>query len=346
MLTYATTETIHVATFDSGFGGFFTTKAIEQEAKLLAKKYPVTFKLTHLGDSANAPYGQKSPEEIAELSSKNIMTLWDMGASEIYLACNTASSQFEAIKKILDKKNPAISSHVHSIIETSVEELEKRIHAELKNPGQELHVLLLSTPATLKSQVYIKALAKVFQLPYVESSITKHNQPRWFSEKGATVESVESLHELVLPNKQKIYVHQLGPANWVEMIEHGAPMDVIKKQIAQDLKLINPMPKNLTIMGEFCTHFPVLDKEINEALRDLKLSSENLSVIKQGPLMANMFKNLMEEKFQGTKVKAEKNKTIKISPEFLMTGTNKEETQKLILQLFPNDPLPEIKVIK
>lgn len=46
----------------------------------------------YLADSANAPYGKKSPETIKELSIKNTELLLNKGAKIIVVACNTATT--------------------------------------------------------------------------------------------------------------------------------------------------------------------------------------------------------------------------------------------------------------
>ena len=46
----------------------------------------------YLADSANAPYGEKTPEEIIALSFKNTKKLLQMGAKIIVVACNTATT--------------------------------------------------------------------------------------------------------------------------------------------------------------------------------------------------------------------------------------------------------------
>lgn len=52
----------------------------------------------YLADSRNAPYGQKSKEEIIELSFKNTRYLLENGAKLIVVACNTATTN--AIKEL------------------------------------------------------------------------------------------------------------------------------------------------------------------------------------------------------------------------------------------------------
>lgn len=73
-----------IGIFDSGVGG----SSIWQEIhKLLPYENTI-----YLADSKNAPYGNKSAEEITELSIKNTEKLLKLGSKIIIVACNTATT--------------------------------------------------------------------------------------------------------------------------------------------------------------------------------------------------------------------------------------------------------------
>ena len=73
-----------IGIFDSGIGGTSIWKEIHQ---LLPKENTI-----YLSDSKNAPYGQKSTQEIVDLSIKNTEFLINNGAKIIVVACNTATT--------------------------------------------------------------------------------------------------------------------------------------------------------------------------------------------------------------------------------------------------------------
>lgn len=73
-----------IAVFDSGVGGISVLKEL---LKLLPNENFIYF-----GDSKNAPYGTKTPEQIKTLSRKNTDFLLSKGAKAIVIACNTATS--------------------------------------------------------------------------------------------------------------------------------------------------------------------------------------------------------------------------------------------------------------
>ena len=73
-----------IGLFDSGIGGTSIWKEIH---KLLPNENTI-----YLADSKNAPYGQKSKEEIIVLSMKNTEFLLEQNCKIIVVACNTATT--------------------------------------------------------------------------------------------------------------------------------------------------------------------------------------------------------------------------------------------------------------
>ncbi|MDN3596300.1 glutamate racemase [Zunongwangia endophytica] len=73
-----------IGIFDSGVGGTSIWKEIHE---LLPFEDTI-----YLADSANAPYGIKTREEIISLSRKNTIKLLELGAKIIVVACNTATT--------------------------------------------------------------------------------------------------------------------------------------------------------------------------------------------------------------------------------------------------------------
>ncbi|MDP3360148.1 MAG: glutamate racemase [Lutibacter sp.] len=73
-----------IGLFDSGIGG---TSIWKEVVKLLPNENTI-----YLADSKNAPYGEKSSEEIIALSIKNTEYLISKGCKLIIVACNTATT--------------------------------------------------------------------------------------------------------------------------------------------------------------------------------------------------------------------------------------------------------------
>ena len=73
-----------IGIFDSGVGGTSIWKELH---KLLPNEHTI-----YLADSANAPYGEKSADDILQLSIKNTEFLLGQGCKLIVIACNTATT--------------------------------------------------------------------------------------------------------------------------------------------------------------------------------------------------------------------------------------------------------------
>lgn len=73
-----------IGVFDSGIGGLVVLKK-------LIKENPNNF-YVYLGDNQNAPYGDKSVEELTHLVDLNVKILLSYGVECVVIACNTVST--------------------------------------------------------------------------------------------------------------------------------------------------------------------------------------------------------------------------------------------------------------
>ena len=73
-----------IGLFDSGVGGLTVMNA--------CKKALPACDFLYLDESANAPYGEKSDEDIENIVGKNLSLLFSAGCSAAVIACNTAST--------------------------------------------------------------------------------------------------------------------------------------------------------------------------------------------------------------------------------------------------------------
>ncbi|CDF77986.1 glutamate racemase [Formosa agariphila KMM 3901] len=120
-----------IGIFDSGIGGTSVFKEIEA---LLPFENTI-----YLADSANAPYGNKSAEEILNLSIKNTELLISRNCKLIVVACNTATTN--AIKTLRTSYNvPFIG------IEPAIKPAS--LNSKTKAVG------ILATKGTLTSQLF------------------------------------------------------------------------------------------------------------------------------------------------------------------------------------------------
>ncbi len=80
----------YIGVFDSGFGGINILRGIVKELP--------QYSYIYLGDTARAPYGNRSKELIYEFAKQAVDFLFSKNCELIILACNTASS--DALRKI------------------------------------------------------------------------------------------------------------------------------------------------------------------------------------------------------------------------------------------------------
>ena len=73
-----------IGVFDSGVGGISVLRVLKHD---MPNEDYIFF-----GDSLNAPYGDKSEARIKEMCDSNINFLFEHGAKDIVIACNTATS--------------------------------------------------------------------------------------------------------------------------------------------------------------------------------------------------------------------------------------------------------------
>jgi glutamate racemase len=79
-----------IGIFDSGLGGLIITHALKKE---LGK-----YDYLYLGDTKNLPYGDKSKEQIYEMTKKGLDYLFQNDCKLVIVACNSASA--DALRKI------------------------------------------------------------------------------------------------------------------------------------------------------------------------------------------------------------------------------------------------------
>ena len=84
------TDNRPIGVLDSGLGGI---SVLRELVKLMPGE-----NFIYYGDSANAPYGIRTPEEVIDLTKKDVEFLLERGAKAIVVACNTATSV--AIKEL------------------------------------------------------------------------------------------------------------------------------------------------------------------------------------------------------------------------------------------------------
>ncbi len=124
--------------FDSGVGGISVLKTA---FRLMPNENYIYY-----GDNLNAPYGEKSEEQIRALSLNAAQFLYSKGVKAVVIACNTATST--SVHEMREKFNlPVIS----------MEPAVKPALGEIKDG----RILVLATPATVTQERYLSLLSKL-----------------------------------------------------------------------------------------------------------------------------------------------------------------------------------------
>jgi len=122
----------YVGVFDSGVGGI---SVLRQLAQTIPNE-----DFVYYGDSENAPYGEKSRDQVVRLSRSIVDRLLDEGAKAIVIACNTATSAAAAELR-------ADYAHVPII------GVEPALKPATLAPGVR-RILVMATPITLRLDKY------------------------------------------------------------------------------------------------------------------------------------------------------------------------------------------------
>ena len=197
-------DTRAIGLFDSGLGGLTILKTL---SRTLPKE-----NLIYFGDTVNVPYGSKSQKAVTRFSLDIARFLEKQNVKLIIVACNTASAL------ALPQLQKQVTVPVIGVIEPGA-----RKAAQSTQNGR---VALIATEATVQSQAYPRAIARL---------------------------------------NKKIQVKQQPCPVLVPLIEEGWIHPTAGKQIIADyLKNIQMYRADTVILG--CTHYPVIKKLIAQCL--------------------------------------------------------------------------------
>ena len=121
-----------IAVIDSGVGGISVLR------ELIALMPNENF--IYFGDSANAPYGSKSRDEVLKITRRNLEFLKERGIKALVVACNTATSA--AVRVLRGEES--------ELVIVGIEPAIKPPSVELDHP----RVLVMATPLTLREEKF------------------------------------------------------------------------------------------------------------------------------------------------------------------------------------------------
>jgi glutamate racemase len=129
-----------IGIFDSGIGGLSVARAIRAT-------FP-SADILYFGDTKNAPYGERTPDELARLTVEGLRLLHDRGATSIVSACNSVSTSLAvSLVDAFDLPADAVIEMVGPTV------------ASMR--GYEGRILLVATTATVRSGIYQNAFRMI-----------------------------------------------------------------------------------------------------------------------------------------------------------------------------------------
>lgn len=229
-----------IGIFDSGVGGTSIWKEI---VTLLPNENTI-----YLSDSRNAPYGEKSKQQIIDLSIKNTDLLLEKGCKIVVVACNTATTN--AIKTLREKYNvPFIG------IEPAIKP------AALQTKTNTIGIL--ATKGTLNSELFEQTSEKISKEIVRKEIIGKGLVELIEAGKLYSNEMTTLLSSYILPLKNEIDCLVLGCTHYpylipqikeivgdkIKIIDSGQAVAKQTKAILEKFSLLNL--KNNTISHQF-----------------------------------------------------------------------------------------------
>lgn len=135
------TKKEYIAVFDSGLGGISVLKEL---CKLMPQEQYLYF-----GDSANAPYGAKTTEEVRALTMEAAEMLLSRGVKALVVACNTATAA--AINDLREKYPETIIVGIEPAVKLAAD----RCHGGT--------IGVMATPVTLREEKFNHLLERFSQ---------------------------------------------------------------------------------------------------------------------------------------------------------------------------------------
>lgn len=225
-----------IGIFDSGVGGTSIWKEI---VTLLPKEDTI-----YLADSNNAPYGDKTKQQIIDLSIKNTELLLEKGCKLIVVACNTATTN--AIKILREK---------YTIPFIGIEPAIKPAALQTKTNT----IGILATKGTLNSELFEKTSGSINKEIIRKEIVGKGLVELIESGKLYSNEMTNLLSSYILPLKNEIDCLVLGCTHYPYLIPQ------IQKIVGDKVKIIDSGQAVAKQTKTILEKFALLNKENNNS---------------------------------------------------------------------------------
>lgn len=174
-----------IGIIDSGLGGYTFYHTLTQH-------FPDK-SFTLIVDQANAPFGEKSKEELLEIGTRLLNKMVQMNIETILFGCNTLSA---ATFKELETEFPELN--LINIIDITVKEVKKDAN----------RILVIGTSATIKQKSYSRALSRHAKNSWINEHATPKLVP--LIEGLADDEDIDTTLQEILEGKTKVDTLVLG----------------------------------------------------------------------------------------------------------------------------------------
>jgi len=218
-----------IGVFDSGSGGLTVMRALDEAFS--------DRNLIYLGDHANAPYGNRSPEDIYTLTLQNLERLFLKDCSLVVIACNTAAAR--GLRRLQREWLPFThpDRRVLGVIVPVVEDVTGMRWIADQSPvaridhAPEMTVAVFATHHTVESGAFAGEIHK--RSPHIE-------------------------------------VWQQACPRLVPLIEEDAPEPILRASVEDYVSLLKARMSgkapDVCILG--CTHYPLIEPLFRQALPD------------------------------------------------------------------------------
>jgi len=132
----------YIAVFDSGVGGI---SVLRELVRLMPNE-----RYLYFGDSANAPYGSRTTEDVRTLTLRAAEALMTRGLKALVIACNTATAA--AIKDLRSRYPDMIVIGIEPALKVAADRFPNG------------HIGVMATPVTLREEKFAQQLARFSQV--------------------------------------------------------------------------------------------------------------------------------------------------------------------------------------
>ncbi len=221
-----------IGIFDSGHGGLTIYKQ-------LVKDLP-HIQFVYLGDHANTPYGNRTSQDILELTKQGVKYLFDTGCKLVILGCNTATAI--ACRTLQDTWLPQNYPH-HNILGIVAPTVEAATntpwHVQTPLPENKDNtdtIAIFATTQTINSNAFIEEIHK--RCPHI--TVVQQACPQLVSaiEKNVPQKNLQKLiqnyvHQMRIKNKGKEATHAILGCTHYQLVA-----DLFKEALGKNVHVL------------------------------------------------------------------------------------------------------------